>query len=136
MKLTLELPRLAVGHIWVRFPMPVREDTDTGTDTDTDGEEGGDEGAVLLARAAKGRTRQRQEGSGGLASGGGSGRGDGERPREEMEMRRPRAFGAAFRGGRVEAAVLTSGKLMEDVWKVPVRWEGGVSHSLEITWAD
>jgi hypothetical protein len=29
-----------------------------------------------------------------------------------------------------------TGKRMEDVWKVPVRLEGGVSHSLVLSWAD
>ena len=52
------------------------------------------------------------------------------------EPRRPRAKGAAFRGGAIEAALSTSGNVMLDVWKVPVMLEGGVSHSLELSWLD
>lgn len=36
--------------------------------------------------------------------------------------------------GVVEAAVSSAGKVMQDIWKVPVMLQGGVSHSLELSW--
>ena len=36
--------------------------------------------------------------------------------------------------GVVEAAESTRGKVMEDIWKVPVMLQGGVQLELELSW--
>jgi len=161
-QLTLELPRDAVGHIWVcdhcpacaarrrlvkpppprlvkppppsdkraarcdeahvregvggwqvRFPAPA---------VDTDSDDTGDEGEDGARGRSQGHVQGTARGNAAAA--------------QAPESRRPRAKGAAFRGGAIEEALSTSGKVMVDVWKVPVMLEGGVSHSLELSWLD
>ena len=129
--LTLELPRLAVGHIWVRFPAPLGVEGDGGQlcarprATGAAFRGGAVEPAVLtsgewlpcmVVRATGGEDRRHRH-------------------------RQRQATGRLAQRWYVCMVMLLiagchTGKRMEDVWKVPVRLEGGVSHSLVLSWAD
>ena len=129
--LTLELPRLAVGHIWVRFPAPLGVEGDGGQlcarprATGAAFRGGAVEPAVLtsgewlacmVVRATGGEDRRHRH-------------------------RQRQATGRLAQRWYVCMVMLLiagchTGKKMEDVWKVPVRLEGGVSHSLVLSWAD
>jgi hypothetical protein len=129
--LTLELPRLAVGHIWVRFPAPLGVEGDGGQlcarprATGAAFRGGAVEPAVLtsgewlacmVVRATGGEDRRHRH-----------------RQRQATKRLAQRWYVCMV---MLLIAGCHTGKRMEDVWKVPVRLEGGVSHSLVLSWAD